>query len=124
MVRKTIKVSNSKLAQDQSRALGQKIRRARIDAGLSMAELAQLSGLGSKSAMSRVELGLVVPTAPTLRNIAATARVSEQYLLREGCLQHIRSSDLTPEEVDLVTWYRSLDDAQRHVVIEFSMLFH
>ncbi|MBK8999615.1 MAG: helix-turn-helix transcriptional regulator [Myxococcales bacterium] len=53
-----------------AKAIGQRIRQLREEAGLTLEKLAYESELGSKGHLSNLERGLVRPTAHTLRIIA------------------------------------------------------
>ncbi len=65
--------------------LGSKLRRLRIQAGLSQTELAPLIGLqeSSKGYISEIENGKKIPPAETIVRIALHFQVSTDYLLRD-----------------------------------------
>jgi transcriptional regulator with XRE-family HTH domain len=56
-------------------SLGARLRKARLDAGLSQAELAKLCGM-SKPTLSRYENDHVLPSLTTVRRIADALNVS------------------------------------------------
>lgn len=62
------------------RSFGQRLREARIRAGLSQSELEERSGI-PKARLSRYENGHVAPSIQTLERLAAALGVSEASLL-------------------------------------------
>src|SRR5438034_3599006 len=62
------------------RSFGQRLREARIRAGLSQSELEERSGI-PKARLSRYENGHVVPSIQTLERLAVALGVSEASLL-------------------------------------------
>jgi transcriptional regulator with XRE-family HTH domain len=60
--------------------LGQRLREARLAAGLSQSELEELSGI-PKARLSRYENGHVEPSISTLHRLASALNVSEASLL-------------------------------------------
>ena len=59
---------------------GQRLREARVDAGLSQSDLEQLSGI-PKARLSRYENGHVAPSIRTLERLSRALNVSEASLL-------------------------------------------
>ena len=59
---------------------GQRLREARINAGLSQSELEEISGI-PKARLSRYENGHVAPSIQTLERLATALKVSEASLL-------------------------------------------
>ena len=59
---------------------GQRLREARITAGLSQSELEEISGI-PKARLSRYENGHVAPSIQTLERLATALKVSEASLL-------------------------------------------
>src|SRR5918912_1661090 len=59
---------------------GQRLREARITAGLSQSELEEISGI-PKARLSRYENGHVAPSIQTLERLAAALNASEASLL-------------------------------------------
>lgn len=55
-------------------ALGERIRRARVRRGLTLAELAELAGV-SKSLISQIERGVAAPSIDTVRKVASALQV-------------------------------------------------
>src|SRR5512134_2465421 len=62
------------------RTFGQRLRQARIKAGLSQSDLEEVSGI-PKARLSRYENGHVAPSIQTLERLAAALGVSEASLL-------------------------------------------
>ena len=65
---------------DQARHFGNRLREARLSAGLSQSELEELSGI-PKARLSRYENGHVEPSIQTLNRLARALNVSEASLL-------------------------------------------
>ena len=65
---------------DQGRHFGNRLREARLSAGLSQSELEELSGI-PKARLSRYENGHVEPSIQTLNRLARALNVSEASLL-------------------------------------------
>jgi transcriptional regulator with XRE-family HTH domain len=59
---------------------GQRLREARINAGLSQSELEEISGI-PKARLSRYENGHVAPSIQTLERLSTALKVSEASLL-------------------------------------------
>lgn len=64
----------------QERHFGNRLREARLSAGLSQSELEELSGI-PKARLSRYENGHVEPSIQTLNRLARALNVSEASLL-------------------------------------------
>lgn len=94
--------------------IGQRIRRLRLDAGLSLEKLAYESELGSKGHLSDVERGLTRPTVSTLKVLADRLGIALLDLVtfpeddeRQRVIWALR--DLSPEELqELATRYAPL----------------
>src|SRR5512132_3954541 len=65
---------------DQARHFGNRLREARLSAGLSQSELEELSGI-PKARLSRYENGHVEPSIQTLARLSRALNVSEASLL-------------------------------------------
>jgi transcriptional regulator with XRE-family HTH domain len=65
---------------DDGRHLGDRLRQARVGAGLSQSELEELSGI-PKARLSRYENGHVEPSIQTLSKLAKALNISEASLL-------------------------------------------
>jgi len=65
---------------NQERHFGNRLREARLSAGLSQSELEELSGI-PKARLSRYENGHVEPSIQTLNRLARALNVSEASLL-------------------------------------------
>jgi transcriptional regulator with XRE-family HTH domain len=93
----------------RTRRIGERLRQARHDQGLSLSELAERTGCYSKSRISNYEQGLRrMGLEEALVLSDALGHVSATYLL---CLDD--TPPLTPEESDLLARYRATDDAGR-----------
>ena len=93
----------------RTRRIGERLRQARHDQGLSLSELAERTGCYSKSRISNYEQGLRrMGLEEALVLSTALGHVSATYLL---CLDD--TPPLTPEESDLLARYRATDDAGR-----------
>lgn len=66
--------------QKDDRSFGQRLREARLRAGLSQSELEEISGI-PKARLSRYENGHVAPSIQTLERLARALGVSEASLL-------------------------------------------
>jgi transcriptional regulator with XRE-family HTH domain len=66
--------------QDDGKHFGNRLREARLGAGLSQSELEELSGI-PKARLSRYENGHVEPSIQTLARLARALNVSEASLL-------------------------------------------
>jgi transcriptional regulator with XRE-family HTH domain len=65
---------------DDGKHFGQRLREARVSAGLSQSELEELSGI-PKARLSRYENGHVAPSIQTLERLSRALNVSEASLL-------------------------------------------
>ncbi len=65
---------------DDGKHFGNRLREARLNAGLSQSELEELSGI-PKARLSRYENGHVAPSIQTLERLARALNVSEASLL-------------------------------------------
>ncbi len=68
------------MRRDDGKHFGQRLREARINAGLSQSELEELSGI-PKARLSRYENGHVAPSIQTLERLSRALNVSEASLL-------------------------------------------
>ncbi len=68
------------MRKDDGRHFGQRLREARVNAGLSQSELEELSGI-PKARLSRYENGHVAPSIQTLERLSRALNVSEASLL-------------------------------------------
>jgi len=68
------------MSSDDGKHFGNRLREARIGAGLSQSELEELSGI-PKARLSRYENGHVEPSIQTLARLARALNVSEASLL-------------------------------------------
>ncbi len=101
---------------ERTRRIGERLRQARHDQGLSLSELAERTGCYSKSRISNYEQGLRrMGLEEALVLSAALGHVTATYLL---CLDD--TPPLTPEESDLLARYRATDDAGRAQIKELA----
>ncbi len=68
------------MRQSDGKHFGQRLREARVAAGLSQSELEDISGI-PKARLSRYENGLVEPSIQTLARLSSALNVSEASLL-------------------------------------------
>lgn len=93
----------------RTRRIGERLRQARHDQGLSLSELAERTGCYSKSRISNYEQGLRrMGLEEALVLSEALGHVSATYLL---CLDD--TPPLAPDEADLLARYRGADDEGR-----------
>lgn len=93
----------------RTRRIGERLRQARHDQGLSLSELAERTGCYSKSRISNYEQGLRrMGLEEALVLSAALGHVSATYLL---CLDD--TPPLAPDESELLNRYRGTDDEGR-----------
>jgi transcriptional regulator with XRE-family HTH domain len=91
--------------QDDGKHFGNRLREARLGAGLSQSELEELSGI-PKARLSRYENGHVEPSIQTLARLARALNVSEASLLgdQRGIMEdffnvlHERGVQITSKE--------------------------
>jgi transcriptional regulator with XRE-family HTH domain len=83
------------------RAVAANVRALRLDAGLTLAELAAEAGLG-KSTLAQLESGRANPSVETLWALAAALRVPFARIVEEPqpALQVVRSRDVSPMRSD------------------------
>ena len=86
--------------------LGQRIRQARIAAGLTLRELAQQIGL-SHTAIAKYESGKICPRPSVLVQIARTLNVKMEFFLQE------QSICLTPADF---SWTAKISKAKREAI--------
>ena len=94
-----------------SETIYDRIKRIRIERGMTQLELAKLSGYAGKDMISRVESGKVDIKRDRIEKIAAALRVSPVYLLvgdRSSASQTIES-----DEAEHMKKYRMLDAEDR-----------
>ena len=96
-----------------SKQIGDRLRRARLDQGLSLSQLASLTGGHlAKSRISNYEQGLRRLGLEEARELAAAlGTVSPAYLL---CLDD--DSALSNDEAKLLRWYREADRRGQHMI--------
>ena len=84
---------------DDARAVGERLRAARVNAGLSQRQLA-FPGC-SAAYISRLEAGDRVPSLQLLRKLAAKLRVDESYLATGSAAERARPAALTEADIAL-----------------------
>src|SRR5919108_5613795 len=83
------------------RAVATNVRALRLEAGLTLADLAAEAGLG-KSTLAQLESGKANPSVETLWAIAAALKVSFARIVEEArpALQVVRASEVPPMRSD------------------------
>jgi transcriptional regulator with XRE-family HTH domain len=83
------------------RSVAANVRALRLDAGLTLADLAAQAGLG-KSTLAQIESGKANPSVETLWALGAALRVPFARLVEEAqpALQVVRSGDVAPMRSD------------------------
>jgi transcriptional regulator with XRE-family HTH domain len=83
------------------RSVAANVRALRLDAGLTLADLAAQAGLG-KSTLAQIESGKANPSVETLWALGAALRVPFARLVEEAqpALQVVRSADVAPMRSD------------------------
>lgn len=79
-------------------ALGERIKQARIQAGLTQEQLAEILNL-SRGTIARYELGEIEPKIQNLASIAEVLHVSADYLMGLSTKEMVLSEELSPKAV-------------------------
>lgn len=93
--------------------LGDRLKSLRIDAGLTQEQLAQRIGV-KKQNISRYENGRVEPNIRTAKRIAEALGVTLEDIA--SSVSSVASLSLTPDEIQLLVDYRSLDKEGREYI--------
>jgi transcriptional regulator with XRE-family HTH domain len=85
--------SHQNIENDKTKMIGERIRRARLVAGFSQMQLAELTGL-SETSLARYERGLRSISADDLLRIAKVTGVSMDWLVAHGAASRSPFSDI------------------------------
>lgn len=96
--------------------IGERIKQARGEAGLSQPQLAQLCGWDSQSRISQYETGKNEPALDDIERIAEALGVSFGWLASGEEQFHIEKNPITSEERALIDNYRHSDDRGRKMI--------
>jgi transcriptional regulator with XRE-family HTH domain len=110
---------------DFVRAVASNVRALRLDAGLTLADLAAQAGLG-KSTLAQIESGKANPSVETLWAIGAALRVPFARLVEapQPALRVVRSADVAPMRSDEAPGWtgRLLAAAQRRGTFDLYLI--
>lgn len=96
-------------------SIGSRIKDARIRKNLTQRELAAMVGV-TNGAIANYEAGTSSPKEPVLFRLLEVLEVDANYLFQDGYFNTAKRILLTPDEQDLITKYRSLDDSGKGFV--------
>ena len=95
-------------------SIGERLRKARDKAGLSLGQVYQYEGI-QKGHLSEMERGLKSPTAETLIRLARRYHTSADYLLG---LEEAGPLVLSAEQAKVLDIWAGLDETQRTLVLD------
>lgn len=101
-----------------ARKIGCRLRAARIEKGLSVKRLAELSGF-ARSYLYQLEKGDAQPSRPAVEKLGRVLGVAAEYLAGETDQPQfiaILESQLSHDEHDLVRMYRALPAHDKRVI--------
>lgn len=105
--------------------VGERIRAARTERGITVAALAERSGL-SKGLISQVETGKTSPSIATLEKLADGLGIPAAYLLLKDCdaIKVVREAERTvyhfgPEQIKVAVLTSASARAMRAILVEF-----
>jgi transcriptional regulator with XRE-family HTH domain len=100
-----------------TRYLGEAIRKAREEKGMSQADLAKLI-YTRRPTLSDMENGKTEPDASTLAYLAHQLEKPLSFFFSPHSYKHIKQEDLSPLEIDLLIHFRQIwDDHLKRVAI-------
>lgn len=102
-------------------AIGENIRRLRIERGLSQQQLADRTGK-TRSAISQYESGKIVPRMGVIESIANILGVKKTDIIGEAPAPH-PSPSLTPAESELLALYRRMEPREQGLILENARAF-
>ncbi|QPC82064.1 helix-turn-helix transcriptional regulator [Phototrophicus methaneseepsis] len=105
-----------RLPNPLSRGIGNAIRQAREEAGLSQTELAN-AVYKRRASISEIENGKMYPDIETLTYISRKLNKPLLYFIPEKYRQHVYAEESTPEDSELLMLFRKLPVAQKRVAI-------
>jgi transcriptional regulator with XRE-family HTH domain len=100
-----------------TRAMGQLIKDARDERGLSQTELSELV-YRRQAAISEMENGKMEVDASTLMPLAAALEKPLTYFFPRPWVRHVPQEDLSPVEQELITEFRQLPDLEQRMIVE------
>lgn len=96
---------------------GERIKAARIAAGMTQSELAEKVGV-KFSAIHKYETGLIVNLKrDTIGKLAKALDVKPSYLLCVGDEPEAEEVELSPEEAELIEIFRALSDQEQALIL-------
>lgn len=96
---------------------GERIKAARIAAGMTQSELAEKVGV-KFSAIHKYETGLIVNLKrDTIGKLAKALGVKPSYLLCVGEEPETEEVELSPEEAELLEIFRSLQEQEQALIL-------
>ncbi len=98
------------MASSSRPPLGPRLRQARIDAGLTQAELAERAGVADAT-LSRIERSRLVPSVTLATRIANALGMSVDALLSGPAASQAKPRGLRRSESKLLATVRDLDDS-------------
>lgn len=100
--------------------IGERIKKRRLELGLSQTELARRAGYADKSGISKIESGDRALTAEKIELFARVLDIDPGDLLPSGWDRPLRDLPLilTDEEKDLINKLRELPDADRRDLLQ------
>lgn len=98
------------MASSSRPPLGPRLRQARIDAGLTQAELAERAGVADAT-LSRIERGRLVPSITLTTRIATALGVTVDALVSGPKSSQTKPRGLRRSETRLLATVRDLDEA-------------
>lgn len=97
--------------------IGKVIKDLRESTNMSQDQLAAMIGK-TRSAVSQYESGKIVPRMGVIEDIARIYGVPKAKIIGDS-----QFGSLSPEEQDLIRLFRSMEDAQRQLLIETAKSF-
>jgi transcriptional regulator with XRE-family HTH domain len=98
------------MASSSRSPLGPRLRQARIDAGLTQAELAERAGVADAT-LSRIERSRLVPSIALTTRIAAAIGMSVDALVATSAPSSTKARGLRRAETKLLATVRDLDES-------------
>jgi transcriptional regulator with XRE-family HTH domain len=104
------------------RPIGDRIKQARLAAGLSLRQLADLAAPLSATAISRYENGLDMPGTDVLLRLARALGLKVEYFLRQLSVEitcsHFRKHGRVPAKVRTSLLHRIVGELERYLAVE------
>ena len=99
-------------------SIGENIKQLRVSRGMSQEQLAEAIGK-SRSAVSQYETDVNIPRMGVIEDLARIFLVSKSEILGDGR----KPGELSYEERQLVSYYRSMSEDKRATLIETARAF-